>query len=224
VMIEPVQGGSGIHTISAEVLSAARQACDRHGALLVFDEVQCGMGRTGTLWAYEQTGVTPDVMTVAKGLTSGAAPMGAVFVRRGIYDTVVSATEQGIEFFHGYTYSGHPLSAAAGLAALDVYQGEELFARAAAMAPYWESAVHSLRGLPHVIDLRNLGLVAGIELEPRPDTPGARGFDAFVDCFEQGVLVRVTGDTIALSPPLIVERAHVDQIFETLERVLRRVA
>jgi beta-alanine--pyruvate transaminase len=224
VIVEPIAGSTGVLIPPKGYLERLRAICDRHGILLVFDEVITGFGRLGAPFATHYFGVTPDVITVAKGLTNGSVPMGAVFVRRGIYETVVGATEQGIEFFHGYTYSGHPLSAAAGLAALDVYQGEGLFARAADMAPHWESAVHSLRGLPHVIDLRNLGLVAGIELEPRADVPGARGFDALVDCFERGVLVRVTGDTIALSPPLIVERAHVDQIFETLERVLRRLA
>jgi beta-alanine--pyruvate transaminase len=150
--------------------------------------------------------------------------MGAVFVRRGIFDSVVGATSQGIEFFHGYTYSGHPLAAAAALGALDVYEQEGLFTRAAELGKYWEEAAHSLRDLPRVIDVRNIGLVAGIELESRADAPGARAYDAFVECFNQGVLIRVTGDTIALSPPLIIERAQVDRIFDVIRQVVRRVA
>jgi beta-alanine--pyruvate transaminase len=185
-------------------------------------------GRLGAPFAADSFGVVPDMITVAKGLTNAAVPMGAVLVRRGIYDAVLDAAPGGIELFHGYTYSGHPLAAAAGLATLRVYREEGLFARAAELAPYWEDAVHALRGLPHVIDLRNLGLVAGIELEPRAATPGsfqagARAFDAFLDCFAQGVLTRVTGDIIALSPPLIIERAQIDHLFDTLARALRRV-
>ena len=148
-------------------------------------------------------------MTVAKGLTNGAVPMGAVLARRAVHDAVVDSCAQGIEFFHGYTYSGHPLACAAALATLDLYTDEGLFARAAALAPYWEEAVHALRGLPHVVDIRNLGLVAGVELEPRPSSPGARATEAFLACFAAGVLTGVTGDIVALSPPLIAKRAHV---------------
>jgi beta-alanine--pyruvate transaminase len=198
--------------------------CDRHDILLVFDEVITGFGRLGAAFAAEYFGVVPDIMTVAKGLTNGAVPMGAVLVARDIYDAVIGAAESGIELFHGYTYSGHPLAAAAGIATLDLYRAEGLFERAAALAPYWEEAVHSLCGLPHVIDVRNLGLVAGIELEPRPGRPGARAFDTFVECFRAGLLIRVTGDIIALSPPLIVERSHIDEMVETLGRVIRGVA
>jgi beta-alanine--pyruvate transaminase len=163
-------------------------------------------------------------MTVAKGLTNGAVPMGATFVRRHIYETFMNRPEPGIELFHGYTYSGHPIACAAALATLDVYREEGLFQRAAALERYWEDAVHSLRGLPHVVDLRNIGLVAGVELEPRPGQIGARAFDAFTQCFAAGLLIRVTGDVIALSPPLIIEESQIDEMFETLARVLKQVA
>jgi beta-alanine--pyruvate transaminase len=163
-------------------------------------------------------------MTIAKGLTNGAVPMGAVCARRGVHDAVVEGAAPGIEFFHGYTYSGHPLACAAGLATLDLYERDGLFARAASLAGHWEDAVHALRGLPHVVDLRTIGLVAGIELAPRDGAAGARGLDVFVRCFERGLLVRVTGDIVALSPPLIVERAHIDRMVDLLADVLREVA
>ena len=224
VVVEPLAGSTGVLVPPRGYLERLRAICDRHGVLLVFDEVITGFGRLGAAFAAEYFGVVPDIMTVAKGLTNGAVPMGAVLVARDIYDAVVGATESGIELFHGYTYSGHPLAAAAGIATLDLYRTEGLFERAAELAPYWEEAVHSLRGLRNVIDVRNLGLVAGIELEPRPGRPGGRAFDAFVDCFRAGLLIRVTGDIIALSPPLIVERSQIDEMVETLGRVLRGVA
>src|SRR5678815_5275027 len=163
-------------------------------------------------------------MTVAKGLTNAAVPMGAVFVRHGIYDTVVNSAPTGIELFHGYTYSGHPLAAAAGLATLELYETEGLFERAASLAPYWEDALHSLRDHPHVIDIRNLGLVGGIELEPRAGAPGARAFEVFVDCFNRGTLIRVTGDIIALSPPLIIDKRQIDTLVGTLADVIKSVS
>jgi beta-alanine--pyruvate transaminase len=224
VIVEPVAGSTGVLIPPKGYLERLRAICDRYGILLIFDEVITGFGRLGAPFAADYFGVVPDLMTVAKGITNAAVPMGAVFVRRGIYETVVGATEQGIEFFHGYTYSGHPLAAAAALAALDLYREEGLFERARALAPYWEDAVHALRGLPHVVDLRNLGLVAAVELEPRAGRPGARAFDLFLDCWQQGVLTRVTADTIALSPPLIAERAHIDQLFEAITVALRRLA
>jgi beta-alanine--pyruvate transaminase len=161
---------------------------------------------------------------LAKGITNAAVPMGAVCARQGIYDTVVNSANAGIELFHGYTYSGHPLAAAAGLATLEIYRSEALFERAASLESYWADAVHSLRGLPNVIDLRNIGLVAGIELEARPNAAGARGFETFLKCFESGVMVRSTADTIALSPPLIVEKGQIDQMFETVAAALKSVA
>jgi beta-alanine--pyruvate transaminase len=200
-----------------------RAICDRHGIILIFDEVITGFGRLGAPFAAQRFGVTPDMMTVAKGITNGAVPMGAVGVRREIYDTIVNATQAGIEFFHGYTYSGHPLASAAGLATLKVYKDEGLFERAAELAPYWENAVHSLRGLPHVVDIRNLGLVAAIELESREGKPGTRGLDAMVTCFNEGLLVRVTGDIIALSPPLIIEKGQIDHLVEVLGGVLKEL-
>jgi beta-alanine--pyruvate transaminase len=223
VVVEPVAGSTGVLLPPAGYLERLRTICDRHGILLVFDEVITGFGRLGAPFAAQHFGVTPDLMTVAKGLTNGAVPMGAVCVRREIHDAIVDATAQGIEFFHGYTYSAHPLACAAGLATLALYAAEGLFERAAALAPYWEDAVHSLRGLPHVIDLRNLGLVAGIELAPRDGAPGARAFEVFVECFNRGLLVRQTGDIIALSPPLIIERGQIDRIFETLAAVVKTV-
>jgi beta-alanine--pyruvate transaminase len=224
VIVEPMAGSTGVLIPPKGYLKRLRELCDKHGILLIFDEVITGFGRLGTPFAADYFGVVPDLMTVAKGLTNAAVPMGAVFVRHAIYDTVVNATPAGIELFHGYTYSGHPLAAAAGLATLDVYETEGLFERAASLAPYWESALHSLRGLPHVVDIRNLGLVGGIELEPRVGALGARGFEVFVDCFNRGVLARVTGDIIALSPPLIIEKAQIDELVGTIGAAIKAVA
>lgn len=224
VIVEPMAGSAGVLVPPVGYLERLRAICDRHGILLIFDEVITGFGRLGTPFGAQYFGVTPDLMTVAKGITNGAVPMGAVFARRDLYDTVVEGAASGIEFFHGYTYSGHPLACAAGLATLDVYRDEGLLTRAAELAPYWETALHSLRNEPHVIDIRNLGLVAGIELAPREGTPGARAMAVHVDCFRHGLLVRVTGDIIALSPPLIVEHAHIDEVVDGVRRALRRVA
>jgi beta-alanine--pyruvate transaminase len=224
VIVEPVAGSTGVLVPPHGYLERLRAICDRHGILLIFDEVITGFGRLGAPFAVEYFGIQPDLVTVAKGLTNGAVPMGGVVVRRDIYDAVVGVPGEGIEFFHGYTYSGHPLAAAAGVATLALYGEEGLFERAASLAPYWEEAVHSLSGRPRVIDVRTIGLVAGIELEPRPDRPGARAFDTFLACFEAGLLIRVTGDVIALSPPLILERTHIDQIVDLLGGALGRVA
>jgi len=224
VIVEPMAGSTGVLVPPVGYLERLRAICDRHGILLIFDEVITGFGRVGAPFAANLFGVTPDLLTMAKGLSNGAVPMGAVGVRRAIYDAVVDASPSGIELFHGYTYSGHPLACAAGIATLELYASEGLFDRAASLAPYWEDAVHGLRAAPGVIDVRNLGLVAGIELEPRAGAPGARGFAAFTRCFERGVLVRVTGDTIALSPPLIIERAQIDELVGVLGEVLAEVA
>ncbi len=224
VIIEPVAGSTGVLIPPKGYLERVRQICDAHGILLIFDEVITGFGRLGASFGTEKFGVIPDMITVAKGITNATVPMGAVCARRAIYDTVVNSSGAGIELFHGYTYSGHPLAAAAGLATLEVYRSEGLFERAASLESYWEDAVHSLRGSPNVMDLRNIGLVGAIELEPRPGAPGTRGFETFVKCFEAGVLVRSTADTIALSPPLIVERTHIDQMFEVLGSALRGVS
>jgi len=224
VIVEPMAGSTGVLIPPKGYLERLRGICDRHGILLIFDEVITGFGRLGTPFAADYFGVVPDLMTVAKGLTNAAVPMGAVFVRHGIYDTVVNSAPTGIELFHGYTYSGHPLAAAAGLATLELYRTEGLFERAASLAPYWENALHSLRGLPHVIDIRNLGLVGGVELEPRAAAPGARGFDVFIQCFNRGALIRVTGDIIALSPPLIIEKRQIDELVGTLADVIKSVS
>ena len=224
VIVEPVAGSTGVLVPPRGYLERLRALCDQHGILLIFDEVITGFGRVGAPFAAQALGVVPDLITCAKGLTNGAVPMGAVAVRRGIYETVVEKAPAGIELFHGYTYSGHPLATAAGVATLDVYRSDGLFERAKALAPKWEAAVHALRGLPHVIDLRNIGLVAAIELEPRAGAPGARAFELFVDCFQRGALVRVTGDVVALSPPLIIAEQEIDQLFAMIADGLRRLA
>ena len=221
VIVEPVAGSTGVLVPPKGYLQRLRQICDRHGILLIFDEVITGFGRLGASFATEYFGVVPDMITTAKGITNGTVPMGAVFVRKGIYDAFMNAPENTIELFHGYTYSGHPLACAAGLATLDVYKEEGLFERAAELAPYWEDAVHSLKGTRNVIDLRNLGIIAGIELEPRAGKPTQRAFDAFLQCYEKGLLIRTTGDIIALSPPLILGKSHIDEIFGTISGVLR---
>ena len=223
VILEPVAGSTGVILPPAGYLERIREICDRHGILLIFDEVITGFGRLGASFGATKFGVVPDMMTLAKGITNATVPMGAVCVRSQVYDTVVDGAAAGIELFHGYTYSGHPLAAAAGLATLDLYRSEQLFERAASLESYWADGVHSLRGLPHVIDLRNIGIVGGVELEPRSGAPGARGFEAFLSCFEQGVLVRSTGDTLALSPPLIVEKAQIDRMFEVVAAALKRL-
>jgi len=223
VIVEPVAGSTGVLVPPKGYLDRLRAICDKHGILLIFDEVITGFGRLGASFAAEKFGVTPDMMTLAKGLTNAAVPMGAVCLRREIYDAVINASASGIEFFHGYTYSGHPLAAAAGLATLEIYRSERLFERAASLESYWADAVHSLRGRRNVIDCRNIGIVAGIELEARPGAVGARGFETFLKCFELGVMVRSTADTIALSPPLIVEKPQIDRMFETVADALERV-
>ena len=224
VIVEPVAGSTGVLIPPTGYLERLRAICDRHGILLIFDEVITGFGRLGAPFAAQHFNVLPDLMTVAKGITNGAVPMGAVFVRKGIYDTTIEATAKGIELFHGYTYSGHPLACAAGLATLDVFEREGLLTRGTQMAGAWEQAIHSLKGSPHVIDLRNVGLVGAIELESRPGAPGARAMEIMQATFEKGLLIRVTADTIALSPPLIIEQPHIDRIVETLAGVLARIA
>jgi beta-alanine--pyruvate transaminase len=223
VIVEPVAGSAGVILPPVGYLQKLREICDRHGILLIFDEVITGFGRLGEPFAADYFGVTPDIITTAKGLTNGSVPMGAVFVRNEIFDAFMSGPEHVIELFHGYTYSGHPVACAAGLAVMDIYAEEGLLTRAAEMAPYWEDAVHSMHGLPNVIDARNLGLVGGVELASREGAPGARAFDVHVKCFERGVMVRFTGDIIALSPPLIIEKQHIDELFGVLGDVLKEV-
>ncbi len=224
VIVEPLAGSTGVLVPPKGYLQRLREICDRHGILLIFDEVITGFGRLGASFAAEYFGVVPDIMTVAKGISNGTVPMGAAFARKEIYETFMTGPEHVIELFHGYTYSAHPLACAAALATLDVYRDEGLFERAAELAPYWEDAVHSLKDTSSVIDIRNLGLVAGIELEPRAGEPAKRGFDVFLGCYEDGVLVRTTGDTVALSPPLIVEKPQIDRMVETVARNIKAAA
>jgi beta-alanine--pyruvate transaminase len=222
VIVEPVAGSTGVLLPPKGYLQRLREICDRHGILLIFDEVITGFGRTGHPFGAQAFGVTPDLMTVAKGLTNGCVPMGAVFVKREIHDAFMNGPEHLIEFFHGYTYSAHPLACAAGLATLETYADEGLLTRAQQLERYFGDALHSLKGLPNVIDVRNIGLVGGIELESLPGAPAKRAFDVFLDCYERGLLIRTTGDTIALSPPLIIEKSHIDQIVDTIAGSLKR--
>ena len=220
VIIEPIAGSTGVLLPPKGYLKRVREICDRHGILLIFDEVITGFGRTGSPFAAQEFGVTPDMITLAKGITNGCVPMGAVLVGKHVYETFMQGPD-GIELFHGYTYSAHPVACAAGLAALGIYEQEGLLTRAHKMSGDWQQAAQTLKGLPHVIDVRAYGLICGIELAPQAAKPGARGYEVFVKCFERGVLVRQTGDIIALSPPLIVERAHIERMFGTLAEVLR---
>jgi beta-alanine--pyruvate transaminase len=221
VIVEPVSGSAGVVLPPKGYLQRLRSICDKYGILLIFDEVITGFGRLGTPFGAQYFDVVPDMITAAKGLTNGAVPMGAVFVRDGIYDTFMKGPENAIELFHGYTYSAHPVACAAGLATQEIYAREGLLTRGAELAKKWEDAVHSLRGTPHVLDVRNLGLVAAIELEPRAGAPGARAYEVFVKAFEKGILIRVSGDVIALSPPLIIEPAQIDELITRLGEVLR---
>ncbi len=220
VIVEAVPGSAGVLVPPRGYLERLREICTKHGILLIFDEVITGFGRLGKPFASQKLGVLPDLFTAAKGMTNGTVPMGGVFVRDDIYQAFMQGPE-GIELFHGYTYSGHPLACAAGIATLDTYQEEGLLERGTSLEKYWEDAIHSLKGLPNVIDIRNYGLMGAIEFAPKPGAPGSRGYNALVKCFEAGVLVRYTGDTLAFSPPLIVEKKQIDQIFETVGKVLK---
>jgi beta-alanine--pyruvate transaminase len=224
VIVEPVAGSTGVLVPPKGYLQRLRSICEKHGILLIFDEVITGFGRLGSPFAAQHFGVTPDLMVVAKGITNGCVPMGAVFAKQAVHDAFMTGPEHLIEFPHGYTYSSHPLACAAALGTLDTYAEDGLLTRAAAMAPVFENALHSLKGLPRVIDIRNIGLVGGIELEPVPGLPGKRAFDVFLECWERGVLIRTTGDTIALSPPLIIENSHIEQIVGTIADVLKASA
>jgi len=223
VIVEPMSGSTGVIVPPRGYLERLREITRRHGILLIFDEVITAFGRLGAASAAERFGVIPDLITVAKGLTNAAVPMGAVIASNAVYNAILDNSGPGIELFHGYTYSAHPLAVAASLASLDVYEKESLFARAAALESYWEEAVHALKGRPHIIDIRNIGLVAGIELAPRPGKPGERAMAVFHHCFDHGLLIRVTGDIVALSPPLIISRAQIDEIMEKLAAALAAV-
>jgi beta-alanine--pyruvate transaminase len=224
VIVEPMSGSAGVLLPPKGYLQRLREICDRHGIVLIFDEVITAFGRLGTATAAEYFGVTPDIITTAKGLTSGVIPMGAVVVKNEIYDTMLQEADTPIELFHGYTYSGHPIAAAAALAALDAYEEDGMYENVTALAPYWEEAIHQLRDCPHVVDIRNLGLVGAVELAPREGAPGARGSEAVQLAYNEGVMIRITGDIIALSPPLIVNKEQIDQIMATLRRVLTALA
>jgi beta-alanine--pyruvate transaminase len=223
VIVEPLAGSAGVIVPPQGYLERLREICDRHGILLIFDEVITAFGRLGAATAAERFGVTPDLITLAKGLTNAAVPMSAVGVTAEIYERVVGASPAGIELFHGYTYSAHPLAVAAGQATLDLYAAEGLFQRAAALEGRFADAVHSLEGARHVIDIRNLGLVAGIELAPREGAPGRRAAQVMQLCFDAGALVRVTGDTIALSPPLIISEPQIDELVGRVAEALAQV-
>jgi beta-alanine--pyruvate transaminase len=223
VIVEPVAGSTGVLVPPVGYLQALREIASRHGILLIFDEVISGFGRLGAPFASDFFGVTPDIMATAKGLTNGTVPMGAVFCGRHVHDAMMHGPAHAIELFHGYTYSAHPVACAAGMATLDIYAAEGLLTRAAGLADYWQAALLSLGDAAHVIDIRTIGLVAGIELSPRPDAAGQRGYAAFVDCFARGLLVRVTGDIIALSPPLIVSHAQIDTMVEIIRAALASI-
>jgi beta-alanine--pyruvate transaminase len=223
VIVEPLQGSTGVILPPKGYLQKLRAICDKYGILLIFDEVITGFGRLGTSFAADFFGVVPDMITCAKGLTNAAVPMGAVIVRQDIHDAFMTAApENAIEFSHGYTYTGHPLASAAAVATMEVYKEEALFDRAASMSPHFENAAHSLKGLPYVKDVRNLGLVCGIELESVPGKPGVRAFDVYLKCFwDKNVLIRTTGDIIALSPPLIIDQQQIEQLFQSIAEVLK---
>jgi beta-alanine--pyruvate transaminase len=224
VIVEPCAGSTGYLPPPKGYLQRLRQICDKHGILLIFDEVITGFGRLGAGFAAEFFGVIPDLMTVAKGISNATVPMGGVFVRKHVYDGLMQGPENAIELFHGYTYSAHPLACAAASAVLDIYKNEGLFQRAADLSKYWEDGVHSLKGVSPITDIRNLGLAAGIDFEPRKDQPGIRGYDIFVKAFELGLMVRQSGDCIAMSPPLIVEKNQIDEIIDIAGKAIKEAA
>jgi beta-alanine--pyruvate transaminase len=224
VIVEPMAGSTGVLLPPKGYLQRLREICDKHGILLIFDEVISGFGRLGAPFAFDKFEVIPDMVIVAKGLTNGTIPMGAVFASDKVHDPFMTGPEGAIELFHGYTYSGHPVASAAGVATMDLYREERLFERAASMAPLWEETMHSLRGLPNVIDIRNMGLVAGVELSSIAGKVGARAYDVFVRAFKKGLLIRTTGDIIALSPPLIIEKEQIAEIANKLSESIREAA
>ncbi|MER8810235.1 aspartate aminotransferase family protein [Mesorhizobium australicum] len=223
VIVEPVAGSTGVILPPKGYLEKLREICTKHGILLIFDEVITGFGRLGAPFAADYFGVTPDIMTTAKGVSNGVIPMGAVFVKKEIHDAFMTGPEHMIEFFHGYTYSGNPIACAAALGTLDTYKEEGLLTRGEELAPYWEDALHSLKGEPHVIDIRNIGLIGAIELAPIAGSPTKRAFSAFVKAFERGALIRTTGDIIALSPPLIITKGQINELIDHVREVLRSI-
>ena len=223
LIVDPVAASGGVLVPPHGYLQRLREICTKHGILLIFDEVITGWGRLGTPFAAQHFGIEPDLITFAKGITSGAVPLGGVIVKNSVYETFMSAQGSGMEFFHGYTYSGHPLACAAGIAALDTYEEEKLLTRTD-LARHFENGVHSLKGLPHVVDCRNLGLIGAIELASRPGAPSERGYEVFEKCWDKGVFVRPVGDSVAFCPPLIAEQKHLDQLFGTVAEVLKTVS
>lgn len=224
VIVEPVAGSTGVLVPPKGYLERLRKITKEHGILLIFDEVITGFGRLGQPFASQFFGVTPDLFTTAKGMTNGTVPMGAVFVQEIIYDAFMHGCEGMIKFFHGYTYSGYPVSAAAGLATLDIYERDRLLTRASELAPYWEETMHGLKDAPYVKDIRNIGLIVGVELESRKNAPGAWAYDVLCKCYRAGAMIRVTGDIIALAPPLIIEKKHIDALAGLLREMLLKTA
>ena len=220
VIVEPVTGSGGVLPPPVGYLEKLRATCAQHGILLIFDEVITGFGRVGAAFAANAFGVTPDIITCAKGMTNAAAPMGGVIVSSKVHDALMQGPDNTIELFHGYTYSAHPLACAAGLAALDVYQDLGLFERAHRIAPLWQDTAHALKDAPHVIDIRNIGLLAAIDLKSRDGAPGTRGAECANHCYEAGILIRNSGDTLLISPPLIITEAQIDEIFAAIRRAL----
>ena len=223
VIVEPVAGSTGVLIPPKGYLQRLREICTKHGILLIFDEVITGFGRLGAPFAADYFGVTPDIITTAKGVTNGVVPMGAVFVTKDIHDAFMNGPEHMIEFFHGYTYSGNPIACAAGLGTLDTYKEEGLLTRGSELADHWQETLHSLAGEPHVIDIRNIGLIGAIELEPIKGEPTKRAFSAFLKAYERGALIRTTGDIIALSPPLIITKGQINELIDHLREVLRMI-
>lgn len=223
VIVEPMQGSAGVIVPPIGYLERVRELCTAHGIVLIFDEVITGFGRIGELFSPDRFGVMPDLITFAKGVTSGMIPLGGVLATTEIYDAFMHGPEHLVEFFHGYTYSGHPIAAAAGLATIDVYKSEGLFERARALEPVLERAVHELRGERHIVDIRNCGLAAAFELEPRPGAPTMRAMEVFHRCYDNGVMVRYAGDVIAIGPPLTITEAQIGQIVSTIRDAIRAV-
>jgi beta-alanine--pyruvate transaminase len=221
IIVEPVAGSTGVLIPPKGYLKRLAAICAKHDILLILDEVITAFGRLGAPFAAEYFDISPDIITTAKALTNGTIPMGAVLVKDKVYDAFMTCPEEDIDFFHGYTYSGHPVACAASIAALELYTEDGLLTRAGELASYWEDAVHSLKGLPHVIDIRNIGLIGAVEFDPIPDAPAKRANDRFVKAFEQGLLVRATGDIIALSPPLIIDKSEIDKLIDIFSNVLK---
>ena len=224
MIVEPVACSAGVYVPPVGYLQRLREICDKHGILLIFDEVITAWGRLGKPFASDYFGVMPDLITTAKGITNGTVPMGAVLMKETLYQAFMTGPENAIEMPHGYTYSSHPVACAAGLGTMEVYEEEGLLTRVGELAKYWEDAAHAMRDCPHVVDIRNIGLIAAIELAPRPGAPGARGFETHIKAFEKGAYIRSTGDVLAFAPPLIIQKAEIDQLFGTAREILRSLA